>query len=549
MIVSELRELPFLRFAEVLFMEMSRIRRGAILICLSAAARGAEVCDEPSADVDGLWEPSLQTYFEQLKDWEYSGKPTAEIKRVRDVSVAEFDELVRHGTPFVVEDAGRGMPLLDQPCHFYHERWSNGSMRAEYHDPKRTGPEWEIFFDKVEQETKIPMTNKLWPSAVRPARKMKKLEHHMMGEYGAIAAPYIWHVKDQEALDTKRSVQQLWRPPYFLTRSSLNNWEALETFEFWFALAGGGTMAHADAYCEMTLSVQLRGSKRWRLMMLPAIDNKTEAFDTHDGNIYSTGRWKPEYEFTVHAGEAFVFPPGYMHETYVHPMDNPEGECTVGSTFQFRQPQSSRYISHFFPRFAMSHLMNEERCPLTRQWAEWATLRQGGSVRPRVDAAAAAEQEQSSIMAAMDTDGDGNASRAEVSEYLRTSPATHWAREQPYYQSETHTTEPASQDEQAIMQEEQFQGQVGNVMAYHDYDQDGTLTAAELERSLRRYHASLTRYVTSFGKRGKLFKKAEESHFVDQTEKEDDDDSEEDDDDLTEEGGDEEDEEDDDDED
>ena len=38
--------------------------------------------------------------------------------------------------------------------------------------------------------------------------------------------------------------------------------------------------------------------------------------------IYATNRWVPEYEVTVGEGEAIVFPPNYMHETYVHPDDN-----------------------------------------------------------------------------------------------------------------------------------------------------------------------------------------------------------------------------------
>jgi hypothetical protein len=102
-----------------------------------------------------------------------------------------------------------------------------------------------------------------------------------------LAAPYIWHVKDQEPLQTKRSVQAQWAAPYFARSLSLNAWEASESFEFWFSLPGVGTMAHGDAYCELTISLQLTGRKRWRLMMIPAGRDNGERLDTRDGALYT----------------------------------------------------------------------------------------------------------------------------------------------------------------------------------------------------------------------------------------------------------------------
>eukprot|EP00913_Durusdinium_trenchii_P004586 g4260.t1 len=80
-----------------------------------------------------------------------------------------------------------------------------------------------------------------WYTKVHPQRKN---EEHMAGSR-KIAGPYIWHVKDEEPLKTKRSVQKHWRTPYFLEKSLANRMEANESFEFWFSLAGGGTFSHA----------------------------------------------------------------------------------------------------------------------------------------------------------------------------------------------------------------------------------------------------------------------------------------------------------------
>ena len=49
------------------------------------------------------------------------------------------------------------------------------------------------------------------------------------------------------------------------------------------------------------------------------------------------------------------------------------------------------------------------------------------------------------------------------------------------------------------MGSELFEAAVGNALAFHDADRDGTISEAELARSLRRYHASLTRYADERG--------------------------------------------------
>ena len=46
-----------------------------------------------------------------------------------------------------------------------------------------------------------------------------------------------------------------------MDNTTVNHREAWDSFEFWFAMPGGGTFAHADAYNEMTISAQLRGRK------------------------------------------------------------------------------------------------------------------------------------------------------------------------------------------------------------------------------------------------------------------------------------------------
>lgn len=70
--------------------------------------------------------------------------------------------------------------------------------------------------------------------------------------------------------------------------------------------------------------------------------------------LVSGGLWAPEYDTVVGPGEAIVFPPSYLHETFVSPTDNPDGGCTVATTFQLSAPAPARFLRAFLPRL-VSH--------------------------------------------------------------------------------------------------------------------------------------------------------------------------------------------------
>jgi hypothetical protein len=521
---------------------------------------------DPSAP---LYEPPRTTWFDPLANYEYGAPPLAQkLTRVRDIDPETFNDLSSRGQPFIIEDAARDLPLLGKPCDFYAEHWPNGSMRAEYYDESLTSDEWEIFHcevraasaaapqerctpsraSQVEHDNKIPLSNKLWWNTPRLANRRKKMEtQHMMGEGGALSAPYIWHVKDQARSSARARSRPLlspsphtWRgggpgadPDEALGAAPLGHallpqslgaqrdggatmmlavrhrsgcshqlltlllpaTQASESFEFWFSLVGGGTMAHADAYCEMTLSMQLRGAKRWRLMLLPPIDSADDLFDTHDGRIYATNRWVPEYEVTVQEGEAIVFPPNYMHETYVHPDDNRLADCTVGTTFQFRYPHAARYLRAFFPRFAMSHLQDDDQCA-SRQWAWLATMRERPSLKQLSKDMGGYVAE---IFAAADADADGLIGEAELAAWLRTAPEHRWAREV-HAESRGHFGGSVSAAEEAVMAEETVLGTAKAMVEFQDADADGAISGDELRATLARWLASLKRYVKEYRK-------------------------------------------------
>eukprot|EP00929_Paragymnodinium_shiwhaense_P098069 TRINITY_DN59609_c0_g2_i1.p1 TRINITY_DN59609_c0_g2~~TRINITY_DN59609_c0_g2_i1.p1 ORF type:complete len:549 (-),score=94.64 TRINITY_DN59609_c0_g2_i1:149-1795(-) len=177
-------------------------------------------------DLPVLAEPSVQDHYGFLreynevpfKDFQRDGGPP--VLRVTNLDDERFQQLVRDGVPFVVDDCMKDVDadaISKFECKDFAKRWPSGNMRAEY-----TPGQYHIY-----------LKDPTWYSKLEPTRAHS--EH--MAKDKKIAGPYIWHVKDEEPLKTKRSVQKHWRTPYFLQRSLANRMEANESFEFWFSMA------------------------------------------------------------------------------------------------------------------------------------------------------------------------------------------------------------------------------------------------------------------------------------------------------------------------
>eukprot|EP00656_Telonema_subtile_P002231 TRINITY_DN10975_c0_g3_i1.p1 TRINITY_DN10975_c0_g3~~TRINITY_DN10975_c0_g3_i1.p1 ORF type:complete len:165 (-),score=23.32 TRINITY_DN10975_c0_g3_i1:107-601(-) len=150
---------------------------------------------------------SKQDYFPPLADhtpvmpWDNKHIPSAPIVRKSNLSKAEFYALVRKGQPFVVDDCADGWPYTKWSCADFGKAWPTGHMKAEYSPgQKRTA-----------------LGDGLWWKNVRPGAKHE--EHISQGKM--VAGPYIWHVKDEEPIETKKSVQENWQSPYSVSYTHL----------------------------------------------------------------------------------------------------------------------------------------------------------------------------------------------------------------------------------------------------------------------------------------------------------------------------------------
>jgi len=418
-------------------------------------------------------EPREQDAFPPLKN--YVGPknhvgPTAEVPRISpfkdgkpnlEWARAKVRELVMDGQPVVVEQSAEPHSFHNFTCKDYADKWGSAKMRDEY-----------------DHSTMIFLNESYWYTKFRAAKRKQPLH---LSEGNVTAAPYVWHIKDEVPQWMKKEAQALWKTPWWLNDSRVNTAENLDSFEMWFALPGGAVFAHADSYCEMTVSWQLTGTKVWRLMNFPPMDKGgLDRFDSFDEGIYSsaTRKWYAEYEFTVKPGDVFIFAPNYLHETYVFPKDN--DECTVASTFQFQLPVPARYVRRYYNRIIMSALGWEEHC-YTR-WTPYVTLGIGHRPSGKAPKPTLKEKEWvkkvDTAFKRIDVNNDKKLTTKELYKFFSSArdPGVFELKALDYGWA-------VPTEERSEMQDEVVKSRVAETMAYNDRDQDGVITRAELWES------------------------------------------------------------------
>jgi hypothetical protein len=185
------------------------------------------------------------------------------------------------------------------------------------------------------------------------------------------------------------------------------------TPEFWFAAAGAGAKAHMDTHVQATISLQLAGTKRWRMKPLDARKAPFLAMIYKDGDVYEEStRWAPYFNITLRPGEALFFPPGIIHETLN--LDRDGVNCAASVTFQFSNPMAARFYRRFLPRVRRTADIHEA-WPII---AEWATLNSNapnaGLPYDKARAQALGREGVGARFTKLDTNGDGSLSRAEL---------------------------------------------------------------------------------------------------------------------------------------
>lgn len=182
--------------------------------------------------------------------------------------------------------------------------------------------------------------------------------------------------------------------------------------------------------------------------------------------------------------QCFVFPPGYIHETYVKPQLN--SECTVATTFQYNAPWPAKYIRTFMPRWMNSNLVwNENAAEI---YAPYAQILQESLVRPTEDETEL-KKRTSKIMETLDADGNSFIDLPELLRYYREDPKGRWAQSKGYS-----WTRNMAKEERADLKTELINYRATDTLTFHDTDEDGKISHDELFTSQKQWNVLLSRY-------------------------------------------------------
>jgi len=218
-------------------------------------------------------------------------------------------------------------------------------------------------------------------------------------------------------------------------------------------------------------------------MMYPESKTVFDSFESFDRGIYRVNKWSPEYEFKVGPGQCVIFPPGYMHETYVNPEEN--DECTVASTFQYNIPFPVKYIRAWLPRLYNSHLVWAEDCH--SRWEAFHSFQYHKFV-PSLDTKVL-QKRVDGIFKKVDKDKDGFLDFDELTKYFGHEPETSWARQQGY--SWTRKIDRKKREE---VQTELVLSRVGDTVVYNDVNDDKKISVQELFESTLQWNVLSYKY-------------------------------------------------------
>ena len=336
--------------------------------------------------------------------------PTFQADPESGLSSADFDRIVRTGVPTVFSGVAKNWDALrGLSCSDFSDRWPNASMRAEY-----TG--------SPEPETFLKLGDSKWINSTRSPVGVNTppadCDDESAKSSRPAVSPFVWHVKDRVKRSIKQEIANMFPGlPWLAGQPTLLDQHTRDSMEFWFQQVGAGTFAHNDGYCHSVYSVQLRGEKKWRLMLSPEIEAlDTDVFDEFDSGIYkSVHKWEPDFEVVLKAGDGILFPPGYMHETRTVAGPSASDTCATSVTFNVPVPMPSKFVRKFMNRFSVSreihHCMRrwESFVTASTQKVEWEKP-YPNNAQPRSIA--------EGIFAAIDANHDATLSYGEIATYF-----------------------------------------------------------------------------------------------------------------------------------
>lgn len=293
-------------------------------------------------------------YFEpdDLEYWAPRTSATApwDAPRLTHLTQEEFNNLTLDGKIFVISNISADWPLRFWDCHFFQSdpEFKRAAFTHQYAQRKRGSAPETLGAD--------------WQNVDSPSGAKN--------EFAPQIAPYYWGIKDvqyeMQAGWNKGMLKRLakgFKVPSFMPKETHGSF--YRTPEFWFGgMKGAGAKAHMDSHVQATLSLQIAGTKRWRLMPLRNRSAPFLGMQYQDGQPYENAEgWRPVFEIVLNPGDGLFFPPGMIHET-----TNIGDVCSASVTYQFDTPLAGGFYRRFFPRIRQTADIHESWV-LIHSWA------------------------------------------------------------------------------------------------------------------------------------------------------------------------------------
>eukprot|EP00928_Gymnodinium_smaydae_P074940 TRINITY_DN5795_c0_g1_i2.p1 TRINITY_DN5795_c0_g1~~TRINITY_DN5795_c0_g1_i2.p1 ORF type:complete len:498 (-),score=98.58 TRINITY_DN5795_c0_g1_i2:216-1709(-) len=325
--------------------------------------------------------------------------------------LADFRARALRGEALLIRNASDGTAMAGWSCERLAEEFPEGRMRREY--------DWA---KNPEDQNLQRLGDLAWTSTREEGEEQAR--RRAQDPNAPLFAPFYWGVREYRSTNigpqaVVKKIRKLIKKSVPLFMDKENGKAMFENAELWLGANGTGARAHMDSHCISTLSIVLKGERRWRIGPPPRLAkgagrSRDDEVVFDDGVAYQV-KWTPMFEFTAKEGDAVLFPPGWIHET----LNVAEG-CTAALTTQFTLPRPTAYYRSYYNRLRRIGDMNS----CWREMRAWASLGRPlkGNIRSEKEARAAAEKlfaEGSSTgfsaeaLGFYDLDGDGSVSRAE----------------------------------------------------------------------------------------------------------------------------------------
>eukprot|EP00746_Dinoflagellata_sp_MGD_P005760 gnl/MRDRNA2_/MRDRNA2_111149_c0_seq1.p1 gnl/MRDRNA2_/MRDRNA2_111149_c0~~gnl/MRDRNA2_/MRDRNA2_111149_c0_seq1.p1 ORF type:complete len:416 (-),score=87.04 gnl/MRDRNA2_/MRDRNA2_111149_c0_seq1:186-1433(-) len=357
----------------------------------------------------------------------------------------ELKHLLLRGRPFVVLGGAKGLPMSSWNCDAVQKEFPDSRIRHEGGKSDVNGIKMSSDWQKLVKP--FPLA-KRFPDGAPQNRPFywdiaKAFQNEQHRKWGKNPGQAVKKLVESSAV------------PYFLPKQESRSMGF--SSEMWFHPKDAGAAAHMDPHCRTTISMSFSGTRKWRMMVPPAEPHPDGYFD---GEVYGArdpsrkNEWQPTFEFEAPAGSAVIVYPGMIHETRTV-----SEECSSSISQTFSVPIAAAYYRAFWPRFAMIH-EDIGRCSDVVEGM--VTLGSGTRVKP--SKAEKARSAAEAFAAKVDTDGDKIVSEAEINAVNRS---------------------PDPEGGSTRMLEE--------LVAFHDVNDDGTVTIQEIVDSWVMYASAMAR--------------------------------------------------------